>query len=653
MADINLAAQALINGITNDAKSRTMTDFSDSSDISATSSSQFMNIMTSARSSISGNSDDNSDDSNNVSSDDQNSSPYSMTTNNSMQYSYTVQNGDAAQQQPVQTASVKSTIVEQAAARDRVQKRIQQMSAQDNTQVKDTKALKALQQVASYLVQANADGKVNLPPQMVQKLKDFLAKGDDLKASDITQFMHDFGTMFRQLTVAVPAAPATPTAVDGTAAAAGANDGKGLTWSPEILSALKDLGLQAKDADGSKPLSVVDILRTVKSLVNASESAAVKTLDDKSKEAALPQDQAALLVAGSVAATGVTAPVVAKNAPAATATPDATAAIAAASAAVIPADSGLKKSVKDIQQDADKLLAADAKIKAADDKQTVSAPAAKILAASKTPVVSANEKISAGALMSGPAKSPAKVETASLTKLAGNNAAQSNNNNNSSFDDNRRDNNPHDPLSAIAQIKSTPAAVVVPPPVSSDTKADASDLTSATDQVGPITAPTGMEGISNGITSVDAKAAIAAPTGPQLPSAVTQQVIAQIQVRADKSSTISVQLTPAELGQVEIRLNIQKDGQVHTVVMADKPETLALLQKDSSQLERSLQGAGLNASSENMSFNLRDQNAAQQFTQGRKRFTRENISNNTVTEVTLNATPEGQIFTDNRVNYHA
>jgi hypothetical protein len=657
MADINPAAQALINGLSSDAKNRNLMtpDFGDTTDFSAASStSQFMAVMTTTTR-ASGASDDSSySDDSNVSSDDPYSSAnsYAMNATNSMQYSYAVKN-NAATPQPVQTASVNSPAANQAAARTRVQNRMKEMAAKDDTPVTDTKALKALQKVAAYLVQANSDGKMDLPPQMVQQLKDFLAKGDDLKATDISQFMTNFSAMFRQMTVALPAASTTPAAgaADGTAAA-GTDASKSLTWPPEVLSALKDLGMASKDDDGTQPLSVLDVMRTVKTLVNSSEKAAVKTLDDKSKETALPQDRASLLVVGSAANTAAAATAAAAGTPVAQTASAGTDADATAANAV--AGIAAQKSVKDIQQAADKLLSADAK---ADAAQTVSAPAAKVLAAAKelqlTPDVS---KVSAGDLMSAPVKSADKNDAASLTKMVTDNAAQANNNNNAAFGDSKRENNgpKEDLVTTLVQAKTadtTPAVAVAVPPVSSDVKADIANI--APDSSNNAITATGMPTMAASISAANEKAIVGLPpAGPQLPSAATQQVMAQIQLRADKSSSISVQLTPAELGQVEIRLNIKSDGQVHTVVTADKPETLALLQKDSSQLERSLQQAGLNANSENMSFNLRDGSQAQQFNQGRKRFTRGDISNK-VAEVTLTAAPEGQVFTDNRVNYHA
>jgi hypothetical protein len=89
------------------------------------------------------------------------------------------------------------------------------------------------------------------------------------------------------------------------------------------------------------------------------------------------------------------------------------------------------------------------------------------------------------------------------------------------------------------------------------------------------------------------------------------------------------------------------------VVMADKPETLALLQKDSSHLEQSLQQAGINTNGGTMSFNLRDQQAQQSSQQDRKRFSRQDIGGDATAAISLNTLPDNSIISDTRVNYHA
>ena len=93
-------------------------------------------------------------------------------------------------------------------------------------------------------------------------------------------------------------------------------------------------------------------------------------------------------------------------------------------------------------------------------------------------------------------------------------------------------------------------------------------------------------------------------------AAVVDQVAVQIQ-RAASGGTdrVVIQLQPEELGRVEVRLEIGDDAAVRTTVIADRPETLDLLQRDARALERSLGNAGLRTDGDSLNFSLRDQGA--------------------------------------------
>ncbi|MBI3446376.1 MAG: flagellar hook-length control protein FliK, partial [Magnetospirillum sp.] len=91
--------------------------------------------------------------------------------------------------------------------------------------------------------------------------------------------------------------------------------------------------------------------------------------------------------------------------------------------------------------------------------------------------------------------------------------------------------------------------------------------------------------------------------GSQLvPHQVSVQIDKQVKDGAD---TIKIQLKPYELGKIEVKLEVATDGRVTATVTADKPETLAMLQKDSKGLEKALEDAGLKPDSSATSFNLR------------------------------------------------
>jgi flagellar hook-length control protein FliK len=92
-------------------------------------------------------------------------------------------------------------------------------------------------------------------------------------------------------------------------------------------------------------------------------------------------------------------------------------------------------------------------------------------------------------------------------------------------------------------------------------------------------------------------------------STVTQQISLQLQHNIHaKIDTLSVQLNPLELGRLDIKLKFAKDGSIKAHMTVDKPETLAMLQKDSAQLEKILQQSGLAVDENALSFDLRQQN---------------------------------------------
>jgi flagellar hook-length control protein FliK len=93
---------------------------------------------------------------------------------------------------------------------------------------------------------------------------------------------------------------------------------------------------------------------------------------------------------------------------------------------------------------------------------------------------------------------------------------------------------------------------------------------------------------------------------------------------------INIKLHPAHLGRVEVRLDIAKDGQLSAIIMAEKPETLELLQRDIKGLEKALQQAGLDTNSKSFNFGLK-QNSAQK---GDPDFGPDNDHDDTSSELT-------------------
>ena len=136
-------------------------------------------------------------------------------------------------------------------------------------------------------------------------------------------------------------------------------------------------------------------------------------------------------------------------------------------------------------------------------------------------------------------------------------------------------------------------------------------------KIAPITADAASISNINGPNSLSqlSQSARANPSSaarqPHTPPAPMEQVSVQIQ-RAVLSGTdkINIKLHPAHLGRVEVRLDIAADGQLSAIIMAEKPETLELLQRDIKGLEKALQQAGLDTNSNSFNFGLK-QNSAQ------------------------------------------
>ena len=92
----------------------------------------------------------------------------------------------------------------------------------------------------------------------------------------------------------------------------------------------------------------------------------------------------------------------------------------------------------------------------------------------------------------------------------------------------------------------------------------------------------------------------------------TNQVSIQLSKAVQNGdSKIKIQLRPQELGRVEVKLEIANDGRAKALIIAERPETLEILQRDVRVLDRALQDAGLKTDQNSLSFDLqsRDNNS--------------------------------------------
>lgn len=122
--------------------------------------------------------------------------------------------------------------------------------------------------------------------------------------------------------------------------------------------------------------------------------------------------------------------------------------------------------------------------------------------------------------------------------------------------------------------------------------------------------PSAGSGPATASTSVtDAKAAAATQpqAQPALPAAVPLGAVPMtIGLRAlGASNRFEIRLDPKELGRIDVSLDIDKDtGTVGARLVVDRPETLALLQRDAASLQQALSQTGLDASA-GISLSLR------------------------------------------------
>jgi len=128
--------------------------------------------------------------------------------------------------------------------------------------------------------------------------------------------------------------------------------------------------------------------------------------------------------------------------------------------------------------------------------------------------------------------------------------------------------------------------------------------------------------------------------GQQHPA--TKMVSAHIAKAANNGETkaITLMLDPPELGRVEIRLEFGKEKSVKAHLVVEKPETLLMLQRDASALEKTLQDSGLSADSDSLNYEM----AAEDHAFGSNRDNQNGPNGKTGTDLESNL--EDEIFTE-------
>jgi flagellar hook-length control protein FliK len=108
----------------------------------------------------------------------------------------------------------------------------------------------------------------------------------------------------------------------------------------------------------------------------------------------------------------------------------------------------------------------------------------------------------------------------------------------------------------------------------------------------------------------------------------------------DGQKHFDIRLDPAELGRVDVRLTVDDAGKAQAMLTVEKPQTLELLQKDQTHLERALKDAGLDLTQNGLSFSLKGQQQQQHTAQDHAPFARgQRLAARAVVAATQDITP--------------
>ena len=111
------------------------------------------------------------------------------------------------------------------------------------------------------------------------------------------------------------------------------------------------------------------------------------------------------------------------------------------------------------------------------------------------------------------------------------------------------------------------------------------------------------------------------------PNIPTNELVDQIKVRISKAAKegvekININLKPKELGNIQVKLETDGHGNIKASIIASRPETLDMLQKDASVLKQALAEAGLKTDDNAFNFSYRGEQQQQdtsQFAQNGRR----------------------------------
>lgn len=127
--------------------------------------------------------------------------------------------------------------------------------------------------------------------------------------------------------------------------------------------------------------------------------------------------------------------------------------------------------------------------------------------------------------------------------------------------------------------------------------------------------PTVQTTTTHAASNAASPANLVSQPGPQAAAIPLSGVAMEIAGKAlAGKNRFEIRLDPPELGRIEVRLDVDRDGNVTSRMTVDRADTLDLLRRDASGLERALQDAGLKTTDNSLQFSLRDQSMGQQHT---------------------------------------
>jgi flagellar hook-length control protein FliK len=153
---------------------------------------------------------------------------------------------------------------------------------------------------------------------------------------------------------------------------------------------------------------------------------------------------------------------------------------------------------------------------------------------------------------------------------------------------------------------STDAANAIAAPTLSVTPVDNGAANAPADSAGSISASIGAQnaGVGSGTQPLAPTAQMPAPSAQPDINTLAISIAARSQAGAKQ---FDISLDPPELGRVEVRLTVDAAGKAQAHLVAERPETVQMLQRDSGTLTRALKESGVQLGDNGLQFSLKGQ----------------------------------------------